>query len=528
MPGPLPAPDAAAALLYLAFFWGVVALAPEDRGFHLHLLNLLQSLLAPMSSRSRRYVRVGSVVAALLLVSLGLSACGKSFYFAGRNLPPSGILNRVLIAVQNSGRGQLFLVDGLYDIRHSFDNKIASFPISGYNGSSLPVSIQNLPAEQVGLVFSTSDGSLAQVNYQTEASTNLFTPPATNAVASSIFASSSRQYIVSAQQQNHVVEVFDASATPTTFLLDLPGVYRVSVNPSGTLALAFVQNDNTVYSIVHLTTAQQQAAVNQPHFPINGNAAHDCEPQNLPQYCVYPVSTATASVDRPTKAVFSPDGASAYVIDCGPECGGQTAGITQIPISASVLNPGAQGPAGSNLATSKFIPVPGGATDALFNGSSAMYVAGQQIVPADGLFTGELSIVNPGAGTVSAPIPISDGTHARMVLADDSTLWIGSSNCQGGERYKQSQAGAATPYGCMTMFNTATNTVTTIESYKGDGTGIAALTNLHKVYTAEGGQVYIYSTTSGTALDNANVTVQGTVVDVAYMDAPDDSDNTWY
>ena len=516
----------APALIYLAFFR---ASAAEDRGFHLRLLNLFESLLAPASSRIRRYVRVGSVVAALLLVSLALTACGKSYYFAGRVLPPSGILNRVLIAVQNSGRGQLFLVDGLYDIRHSFDNKVQSYPIGGYNGSSLPVAIQNLPAEQVGLVFSSSDGSVSQVNYQTESSTSLFSAPATNAVASSLFASSSRQYIVAAQQQNHVLEVFDASATPSTYLLDLPGVYRVSINPSGTIALAFVQNDNTVYSVVHLTSAQQQAAVNKPTtFQINGNTAHDCEPQNLPQYCVFPVSTANAPVDRPTKAVFSPDGSSAYIIDCGPECGGQTAGMTQIPISAGVLNMGAAGPAGSNLATSRFIAVPGGATDAIFNGGT-MYVAGQQpAVPADGLLTGELSVVNPAAGTVSAPVPISDGTHSRMVLADDSSLWIGSSNCQGGERYKQSQAGAATPYGCITLFNTATNTVTAIESYKGDGTGIAALTNLHKVYTAEGGQVYIYNTTAGAALDNANVTVQGTAVDVAYMDAPDDSDNSWY
>ncbi len=54
------------------------------------------------------------------------------------------------------------------------------------------------------------------------------------------------------------------------------------------------------------------------------------------------------------------------------------------------------------------------------------------------------------------------------------------------------------------------------------------MTALGKVYTAEGGQVYIYSTTDGSALDNANVTEQGIVTDVAYMDAPNDSDNTWY
>jgi hypothetical protein len=514
-------------LVYLGFFPGVAAVAPEDWGFHLHLLNLLQTA----SRRGQRYLRLGSVFAALLLISLGLTACGKSYYFAGRVLPPSGILNRVLIAVQSSGRGELFLVDGLYDVRHNYNNTVASFPISGYNGSSLPVTIQNLPAEQYGLIFSSSDGSLAQVNYQTETASTLLAAPAGNAVASSEYASSTRAYIVSAQQQNHYVEIFDATASPNTFLLNLPGVYRVSINPGGTVALAFIQNEDLVYSIVHLTAQQQQAAIGKPtSYQINGTGpvSEDCEPQNLPQYCVFPVSAGTSKFDRPTKAVFSTDGASAYVVDCGPECGGTTAGLTPISLPATAFNTGASGPAAYNLQPAGFIAVPGGVTDALFDGSN-IYVAGQQkTTNGDGLFTGELSLVNPSTGVVSAPIPISDGTHQRMVLGDDNTLWIGSSNCQSGERYKQAQQGQTVPYGCMTMFNTATNSVTTIESYKGDGTGIAALTGLHKMYTAEGGQVYIYATTDGSALDNTNVTVQGTVVDVAYMDAPDDSDNSWY
>ncbi|RRA49237.1 hypothetical protein [Acidipila sp. EB88] len=475
-------------------------------------------------------MRLCSVLAALLLVSLGLSACGKNYYFAGRALPPSGILNRVLLACQISGRGQLFLVDGLYDVRHNYNNTVASFPISGYTATSLPITVQNLPAEQVGVVFSISDGSLSTVNYATETATTLLAPPATNVVASSVFTSSNRQYIVAAQQQLHEIEMYDASTAPTTFLLNLPGVYRVSVNPAGTIALAFVQNSDTVYSVVHLTSAQQQAAAALPPSQNGGrfyDGAEDCEPQNLPQYCVFAVDTSAAPVDRPIRTVFSPDGSSAYVIDCGPECGGQTAGLTQIPLTGTALNPGTTGPAGIALKTSTFIPVPGGATDALFNGNT-LYVAGQQLVPADQLFTGMLSVVNITNNSVSAPIPISDGTHSRMVLADDDTLWIGSSSCQGGERYRMAQNGSTNSYGCMTMVNTDTNTVTTIESYKGDGTGIAAVTGLHKVYTAEGGQVYIYGTTAGAALDNTNVTVAGTVVDVAYMDAPDDSDNTWY
>jgi len=49
-----------------------------------------------------------------------------------------------------------------------------------------------------------------------------------------------------------------------------------------------------------------------------------------------------------------------------------------------------------------------------------------------------------------------------------------------------------------------------IDSYKGTRPDRLVLT-LHKVYTAEGGQVYIYSTVDGHALDNSQVTVVGTV-----------------
>jgi hypothetical protein len=54
------------------------------------------------------------------------------------------------------------------------------------------------------------------------------------------------------------------------------------------------------------------------------------------------------------------------------------------------------------------------------------------------------------------------------------------------------------------------------------------VTGLHKIYTAEGGQVYIYNTTNGIAMDNSQVSVVGTAYDVAYMDAPSDDDNTVY
>jgi hypothetical protein len=78
------------------------------------------------------------------------------------------------------------------------------------------------------------------------------------------------------------------------------------------------------------------------------------------------------------------------------------------------------------------------------------------------------------------------------------------------------------------MYNTSTNKVTMLEAYLGDLTGIARVEGLHKIYVAQGGQVYIYSTTSGASLDNQFVTVTGTAYDVAYLDATTDANNTAY
>jgi hypothetical protein len=78
------------------------------------------------------------------------------------------------------------------------------------------------------------------------------------------------------------------------------------------------------------------------------------------------------------------------------------------------------------------------------------------------------------------------------------------------------------------MFNTTTNTVDLLEPFLGDATGIAAVTGLHKIYVAQGGQVYIYKTTDGSSIDNQYVTVTGTAWDVAYMDGLTDSNNSVY
>src|SRR5580704_16823974 len=436
-----------------------------------------------------------------------LAGCGKSFYFGGRALPPSGILNRVLIAVQNPGaltKGTLAIVDAHYDIRHSFNNSVPSFSLAGYSGAD-PITIQNMPEEQAGAVYGAGDGSFALLSYASEKQSSSVSLPGQS---SSVYISRDQRYVFAANQAAHTLTVQDRTLG-TSYRLNLPNVYRVSINPSGTAALAFLQNSNLVFSVYKLQTNQ--------HTPAN---AEDCEPQNLPVYCLLPVP---GNFDRPTKAIFSADGTTAFVLNCGPECGGVQASVSFLPVAGIIIQSGAPVPPGAPTNVTATIPIPGGTTDALQN-ANLLYLAGQQLQP-DGFFAGYLSILDTNAKQVTGSYSISDGTHLKMAFADDNTLWVGSQLCTLGERY---HLGATTNLGCLTMFNTSSNSVTMIDSYKGDATGIAAVTSLHKVYSAEGGQVYIYNTVDGSTLDNSQVTVVGTAYDVAYMDAPSDDNNTTY
>jgi hypothetical protein len=471
--------------------------------------------------------------AGALVISALLAGCGQTTFFAGRPLPPSGIINRVLIAVQNTSvltQGSLEIVDAHYDIRFSYDSKTPSFSISGFSGK-LPITIQNMPEEELGAVYGSGDGTLTYVNYAKENTNG--SQSGLNGMSSSIFTTRNARYVFAANQISHVLTVIDRLAS-ANIALSLPGVYRVSVNPGGTVAIAFVQNSNFAYYPIQLNAAQTTAFSGGPTtWP---KAAVDCEPLNAPSWCLLQAQSpdnvdqygipygAPLTFDRPVKALFSADGGTAYVLNCGPECGGAAASVSQIPTSPMVFQVNQQ--SGRLPSTGKVptLAIPGGASNAMIKGPT-MYVVGQQLQP-DGLFSGFLTLVDVNANTASSPISISDGAPgapSRILPADDNTLWIGMTKCTNGERYAK-----GLPYGCLTMFNTSTNTVTMLEPYQGDLTGIADVEGLHKIYVAEGGQVHIYKTTDGTEMDNQYVTVTGTAWDVAYMDAKTDANNTVY
>lgn len=466
------------------------------------------------------------------MIALALAGCGSTTYFAGRTLPPSGLQYRVMIAIQNPSaysKGALSIVDAYYDTRYKYNSNTVTFSISGFSGG-LPTTIQNMPEQELGGVYGSADGSFSLVSYSKESST---AASGLTGTSSSVFLTRNEAYLFAANQTTHIITV----ASPTAGVLaqlSLPGVYKVSVNPGGTAVLAFVQNSNYAYYLRQLSTSQTLAyAGGSGNWP---KAAVDCEPQASPTWCLLqaqsPDSTdstgtpygAPLTFDRPVKAVFSSDGGTAYVLNCGAECGGSSSSVTVLPVAPLIFTAAQASGTLPKTGAVTTISVPGGASNALVD-SSTLYVAGQQLLE-DGLFTGNLTVINLSSNTVTSTASISDGIaggDSRMILGDDNTLWIAMTKCTNGERYATGQA-----YGCLTMYNTSTNAVTMLEPYIGDATGIAAVTGLHKLYAVEGGQVYIFSTTDGSTINNQYVTVTGTAWDVAYMDAASDSNNTVY
>ena len=118
------------------------------------------------------------------------------------NLPPSGLTNRVLIAIQNPSaftKGALQFVDAYYDIRSGYNGKPGKFSITGYSGA-LPITIQNMPEEQVGAVYGSGDGSFSPINYSKE-STGSATA-GLNGLSSSIFITRNQNLCLRCQPES--------------------------------------------------------------------------------------------------------------------------------------------------------------------------------------------------------------------------------------------------------------------------------------------------------------------------------------
>jgi hypothetical protein len=225
-----------------------------------------------------------------------------------------------------------------------------------------------------------------------------------------------------------------------------------------------------------------------------------------------PLTVAVPGFDRPVNAVMAGDGVTAYILNCGAQCGGTQA-------SVQILNLGTTPPtAGAS------VPVDA-ATIGLISGST-LFVAGTS--PTNKACTGQtqaanicgrLDLVDVGSFTVTGSVAITDGYHDRIDLGLGGQLFIGSQGCTNLGNVNNPQGEVR---GCLSIYNTTNGTVV-IPPDNGDVTGLQSFTSRYVEYVAEGGNLRVYDTTTDTLLENdfisnGTIIITGVITDVKAID----------
>ncbi len=298
-------------------------------------------------------------------------------------------------------------------------------------------------------------------------------------------------------QSPGVVDVLSLSTDAISATIPVPGArYLVhSHNGNRILVLGSSPNTVTVLTPSSIGTSTDPRTVVCP----------DGSPQLNATLC--PANVPTPVFDHPVWGIFSSDDSTAYILNCGPECGGTTASITLLDTN-------------SNLA-GRTIPV-GAGTIGLLSGNT-LYVAGtKQGTTCAGAATttlattcGEVSAVDLGTMTVSSTATITDGYHSQMAMGANNRLFIGARTCTN-IKAPASGNNPGEVRGCLSILNTSKSSVV-VPPATGDVTGVQPINRRTVVYVVQNGQLDIYDTTTD-KLQTAQVNIIGQAVDVLEVD----------
>jgi hypothetical protein len=421
------------------------------------------------------------------LTSALLVSCSS---YANRTSGPSGLAFRAFVSNPlHVGTGgispALQIVDASKDILSAAGVSLAGvLPDAGMMVVS--------PEKDRTLVVSPSSDRIAVVDNATEATTTAIAlPGATESLFVWTDGISAFVAIPSAPvpgQAAGVVVWVDISNGAIRATIPVPGAHYLVPSPTGNVILIFSDNSNSVTLLFPalLGTGSQT------------NAQVPCS--------ATPVAACTVSgFDRPVWGVFNGGGTTAYVFNCGLECGGAS--------NASIV--------ALDLATQTGgTPIPlvsggviGGATTGLLSGNT-LYVAGTPPGTACGTGTaaqncGVLSVVDVGSSSVTATGLIPDGYHNRIQMGANGQLFVGSRTCTNVTSTTETR-------GCLAIFDSVHSKVI-VPPQSGDVTGIEPILRRSVVYVCQGGGLQIYDTTTDqTQLTQVNIV--GQAIDVRVVD----------
>ena len=407
-----------------------------------------------------RLKRVAVLVFSLIFV-LMLVYCGGG----SSTSQPSGVQHRALITNTYSGALQIMNTQNdtttyTAQTTNSAGQIVPGSPVTISVGSSVTWEALNATRattmvydqDVVAVYFITNSNETVtgSVGLAGPASMGLFSADGTNAYVPVSTAPISGSRAGGVQ----VVSVVNLSISAT---YPVPSATSVALSPNGQYLLVFANNSDSVF-VIDLT-ATTPAAVEIPGF------------------------------SRPVNAFFSSDSNTAYVLNCGWECGDPAPGQA----SVAQLNIPSQ-------AIQATLPV-GGASVGLLNGTT-LYVAGTSFTAGP---TFDSVNVSTMMRNTANSVAITDGFHTTMALSTNNKLYIGAITCSN------------TTAGCLSVVNVANNAADPPLPPKGAVTGMIAIANRDVVYVIEGGYQIIYDSDTD-APQSTQVIFHGALYDIVQVD----------
>lgn len=440
-----------------------------------------------------------SVLAILVLITSSaiLVSCGSNNNFNNTlGLPPEAnpATIKVHVFVSNplfsnggsaSGVPVLNVVDGQLDL-------ISPSVVSVGATSPNPGMMVLFPNKKKTLVFSASNNSITAVsnasqNVAQDSAGNTETLTLPGFTESIVVASDNATgfaaiptVLVNGQSPG-VVQVLNLSTDAVSATLPIAGARYLAQSHNGNRILVVGSRPDTVTVL----TPSSVGTSTDPRFDVQSSL-----------------------FDHPVWAVFSSDDSTAYILNCGPECGGTSASITLLDINSNLPGPS--------------IPVDAG-TVGLISGNT-LYVAGTKpgantcagsTTATLATTCGEVSAVDLGTLAVSATATITDGYHNQIQMGANNQLFIGAHSCTN----IKAPANGSTPgevRGCLSILD-ANKTTVVVPPLNGDVTGIQPITRRNVVYVVQNGQLDIYDTTTD-KLQKTQVDIIGQAVDVLQVD----------
>jgi hypothetical protein len=259
----------------------------------------------------------------------------------------TGLKFRAVISqnVQGVIFGGLIIIDAQKDHRA---------PVQAIGSGFLPGMLVESNDHKFTLAVSSTFNSIEVLDNVKEATSvnNLALPGATESVVISVDNTTAYAAVPTAPVPGGgtaggiaIASLAGGTSTPST--LPIPGVHYLAQSGDGNRLLAFSDNSDTVtvVSPFNILPGEKNATCNPP-------APDPVVCQEVPGF------------DRPVAGFFSSDNTQAWILNCGPECGGVQASVQVIDLH-DPANPVA------GIAT----PIPGGATVGLIKGQT-LYVAG--------------------------------------------------------------------------------------------------------------------------------------------------------